>query len=134
MIRLIQGMLRSREGSVSIIGALILPVLIGIVALVAEFGHGLLARAENQRVADLAAYAGALAYNATSDTAKMTSAVNKVAGLNGIDVADVTTSLVTSPKTATNQAVTVQIRTGNILLLAPILGASSSLPVKANSY
>src|SRR4029079_1847902 len=58
----------------------------------------------------------------------------KVAALNGIDTSDVTASLVTSPKTNTKQAVTVQIRTSNVLLLAPVLGASSSLPVRAASY
>jgi Flp pilus assembly protein TadG len=134
MVSLVGRFLRDRDGNISIIGALALPVLIGVVALVAEFGHGLLTRAENQRVADLAAYAGALAYTSTSSTSSMTSAVNAVAALNGIPSSQVTASLVSSPKTPTNQAVTVEISTSNFLLLAPILGASSSLPVNADAY
>src|SRR5262245_12130396 len=101
------GFWRNQNGNISIIGALSLPILIGVVALVAEFGHGLLTRAENQRVADAAAYAAAVAYTSTTSTSTMTSVANRVAALNGISSTAVTASLVTSPKTATNQAVKV---------------------------
>jgi uncharacterized membrane protein len=55
---------RRQDGSVTIIAAIAIPILIGFIALAAEFGHGLVTKTENQRVADLSAYAGALAYSA----------------------------------------------------------------------
>ena len=58
--------LRNRDGNVLIISALVMPVLIGMAALVTEYGAALVERADNQRVADLSAYAGALAYNVKS--------------------------------------------------------------------
>ena len=61
MKSLLKRFLADREGTVAIVTAVALPAVIGTVALVAEFGHGLITKAENQRVADLAAYAGALA-------------------------------------------------------------------------
>ena len=125
---------RDRSGNISIVGALSLPVLIGVVALVAEFGHGLLTRADNQRVADLAAYAAAVSYTSSASTSTMTSVANRVAALNGIPSTAVTATLVTSPKTASNQAVHVQIQTSNTLLLAPVLGAAATLPVRVNAY
>ncbi|ANT51282.1 pilus assembly protein TadG-related protein [Mesorhizobium amorphae] len=63
---------RSRDGNVLITSALVLPLLIGMAALVTEYGGALVERANNQRIADLSAYAGALAYNATSSTDQMT--------------------------------------------------------------
>jgi len=53
-----------RRGNITIMSALMMPGLIGIGALVLDFGYGLLTRIEHQRVADLAAYAGAVAYRA----------------------------------------------------------------------
>jgi Flp pilus assembly protein TadG len=134
MIRMFRTLLRSRDGNISILFALALPLVIGVVALVAEFGRGLLERAENQRVADLAAFSGALAYNASSSTSTMTDAANRVASLNGIPSSKVTASLVSSPKTPANQAVTVRIATSRDLLLAPVLNGQSSLPIKADAY
>ncbi|WP_246725304.1 pilus assembly protein TadG-related protein [Beijerinckia sp. L45] len=126
--------IRNRGGSVSIIAALTLPVLVGFIALAAEFGHGLVTKTENQRVADLAAFAAGLAYSSTSSTATMSAAAKNVAALNGVASAGVTASLVTSPRVPTDQAVLVSVSTTNVLLLAPVLGFGRSLPVNAKSY
>ncbi len=45
--------------------ALALPLIVGFAALSTEYGYGLLVRDQNQRIADLASYAGALAYGNT---------------------------------------------------------------------
>ena len=111
--------------------AVLLPVIIGMVALVAEFGSGLLTRVENQRVADLAAFAGAIAYSSSSSTTTMNSAIAKVAALNGLPSSAVNGSLVTSPTGSGNQAVSVTVSSTNLLLLAPILGAHSGLAIAA---
>ena len=125
---------KDRRASVSIVGALVLPLLIGIVGLVAEFGHGLLNKVEDQRVADLAAYAGATAYNATASTTTMNSVIANVASLNGIPSADVTGSLVTSPSGDGNQAVKVVVATSDSLILSQVIGSSATLPVSGTAF
>ena len=100
-----------------------------MVGLVAEYGHGLLTKVENQRVADLAAYAGALAYNTSNSTVDMTTAANNVAALNNIPSSAVTVTLVTSPSGDGQSAVDVQISTQVPLLLSEILGSGPQLPV-----
>ena len=125
---------RDRKAAVGIIAALSLPALIAFSSLVAEYGHGLLVRTENQRVADLAAYAGALAYNSTASTDSMTSAVNQVAALNGVASTAVAASLVSSPSGDGNQAVRVNLSTTLPVYLASVVGGASTLPVSASSY
>ena len=124
---------RDRRGNITIMGAVLLPVLIGMAALVAEFGHGLLVRVENQRVADIAAFAGAIAYGPASSTAAMNAAVSNVATLNGLPSTALVPSIVTSPSGSGNQAVSVQVSTSSLLLLAPVLGTGHSLPISASA-
>lgn len=127
-------LLRHRRGSVSVLSAVVFPVLIGVVALVADFGYALVIKAENQRVADLAAYAGALAYNATTSTTTMNAVVANVVTLNGIASANATASLVTSPTGDGNQAVLVAIATTDPLQLAQIVGTVTQLTIGAQAY
>ena len=126
------GFREDRRGSVTILSAFLLPLLIGTVALVAEFGHGLLIRVQNQRVADLAAYAGAVAYGASSSTATMNAAIASVAGLNGMGSGAVSGALVASPSGNGNQAVSVTVATTKLMFLAPVLG-TGTLPVSATA-
>ncbi len=115
--------------------AIIMPVLIGFIALAAEFGHGLVTKGNNQRIADLAAYAGALAYASnSSSTTAMSAAAKNVGVLNGVAATAVTASLVTSPRVSADSAVSVTVATTNVLLLAPVLRSGSSLPVSAKSF
>ncbi|WP_250889055.1 pilus assembly protein TadG-related protein [Mesorhizobium sp. dw_380] len=116
-----------------IISALVMPLLIGMAALVTEYGGALVERADNQRVADLSAFAGALAYNTNKSTDQMTATAVGVAVLNGVPAADVQVSLVTSPKTAGVNAVSVSINTYKTLLLARVLSDRQQLQIYANS-
>jgi Flp pilus assembly protein TadG len=125
---------RCRRASISTVAALVLPAMIGMVGLVAEYGHGLLSKVENQRVADLAAYAGALAYNSTSSTTSMTNAADNVAALNNIPSADVSVTLVNSPTGDGHSAVDVQINTQVPLLLSRLVGSGPNLPVNSTGY
>ncbi|MDR3507432.1 MAG: pilus assembly protein TadG-related protein [Caulobacteraceae bacterium] len=118
----------------SVLSAVVFPVLIGIVALVADFGYALVIKAENQRVADLAAYAGALAYNATTSTTTMNAVVANVVTLNGVASANATASLVTSPTGDGNQAVLVSIATTDPLQLARVLSTTTQLTIGAQAY
>ncbi|WP_245268942.1 TadE/TadG family type IV pilus assembly protein [Mesorhizobium loti] len=125
--------LRNRDGNVLIISALIMPVLIGMAALVTEYGAALVERADNQRVADLSAYAGALAYNANKSTDQMTATAVSVAVLNGVPATNVQVSLVASPRTAGVNAVSVSINTYRTLFLARVLNDRQQLQIYANS-
>ena len=124
----------SRRASVSVLAAVILPVLAGSSGLAAEYGFGLLARVQNQRVADTAAYGGALAYNASASTTAMTSAINRVASLNGLPSTSVSATVVNSPNGDGNQAVRVVVSTTTPRPLSGLLGGAATLPVSAWSY
>jgi Flp pilus assembly protein TadG len=124
----------NERGAIAIVAAVALPVAMGMIALAVEFGHGLLVRDEMQRVADEAAYAGALAYAATNDQTRMQSAAQNVAVLNGVAGTAVTASLVTSPRTATNHAVQATVAAEEPIVFGQILGFGGSLAVQSTSY
>jgi len=122
------------RGAIGVLAALLFPILIGIAALSVEYGNGLLTKGQNQRIADLAAYAGAIAYSSSGSTDTMTAAARNVAALNGITASNVTVQLVTSPRTSSSSAVNVKIATTNQLLLSPVISNISSLSISSSSY
>lgn len=124
---------RDERGSVSVMVAIILPALLGFVALVAEFGFGFVVKAENQRIADLAAYAGAAAYSSANSSADMNAAVARIAVLNGIASTAASASLINSPRTTGAQAVSVLVSTDRSLFLAPVVSDTSSLQIRASA-
>ncbi|GGA99043.1 hypothetical protein GCM10011491_29120 [Brucella endophytica] len=126
--------LRDRSGAIAILAALALPVVIGFVALSVEYGHGLLKKVENQRVADVAAYAGALAYNAGNSEPDMVAAARSAAALNGVAPGDVAVALVASPKDPGSKAVRATVTTRKPLFLAPVLGAERTLSIGAQAF
>ncbi len=127
---------RCRKASVATVFALVLPILLGFAALIAEFGSILVTEARNQRVADLASYAGALAYNAaTSDKeTKARSAAKNVASLNGVPAAGVTVTFPTGIKTAGATAVRAEVTTPYTLALARVLTSKASVPVSTDAF
>ncbi|QYE36589.1 hypothetical protein KZX46_12120 [Polymorphobacter sp. PAMC 29334] len=138
-VEFLAGLFAQRRGAVSLLAALTLPCLIGTAGLVVEYGHGVLEKVENQRVADLSAYAGAVAYNAATSTSTattaMTSAAQAVAVLNGIPAAKVTAAIVPSPTgTANTNAVRVTVTTSVPLIFARLVGSSATLAVPAQAY
>ena len=122
-------------GAISIPSAFSLAAVIGISALSVEFGHALLQRSDNQRIADLAAYAGALVYN-TSGSGLAISAASNIATLNGLTGgnATVTTEVVGSPRGNGNLAVQVTVTTNLPMYLARVLTGNPTLPVAATAY
>jgi Flp pilus assembly protein TadG len=132
--RIFGALCRRREGSVSIIAAVILPILIGVAGLVAEYGNGLLHKVEDQRVADAAAFAAATAYNA-NPSVSITGVAQVVAGLNGVSTTGVTATKVASPSGDGNQAIEVNVSTQTPLLLSKVLGSTQgNLTETATSY
>lgn len=132
-MRFFRRFLQNRDGNVLIISALVIPLLLGMAALVTEYGGALVERADNQRIADLSAYAGALAYNKNKSTNQMTATALSVAVLNGVPAANVQVGLVASPKTTGVSAVSVSINTYKTLLLARVLSDREQLQIYANS-
>lgn len=132
--RLVCFLCADRHGGIAIIAAICLPIIIGFAALSVEYGYGLLSRDENQRTADLASYAGALAYSETNSEDRMKAAALHVAKLNGVDASNVVVSLATSPRDAGLKAVHVEVKTTNTLVLAPVLGVSPDLQIGAEAY
>lgn len=122
------------RGAITILTAFSMVAVIGCSALALEFGYGLLRRVENQRVADIAAYGGALVYNSTGSTSSTSSAVGKIASLNGLASTAATSAVVSSPSGDGNQAVQVTVTTSDPLVLAKVVSASTTLPVSATAY
>jgi len=126
--------LADERGAISILGAVALTALVACSALALEYGYGLLQRIEDQRVADIAAYAGAVVYSSTSSSTSSSSAVSNVATLNGLSGTAANSSVVTSPTGNGNKAVNVTVTTSEPLALAKVVTNSTTLPVSAGSY
>lgn len=131
---LAKALFRNRRGNVAVITALSMPVLVAFVGMVAEYGHGLMLKSENQRAADLAAYSAALAYSSTASTTAMQSAASSSAVLNGLTTSQVTASLVNSPSGDGNSAVMVTVSTVQPLYLTQMISRTPSLTVQASAY
>lgn len=131
-----QAFLRSRTASVATVFALVLPILLGFAALVAEFGSVLVTEARNQRVADLASYAGALAYNSvsTGKDAAALAAAQRIATLNGLSSSAISVGTALSIKTAGATSVRATVQTPYTLLIARVLRSNTSVPVSTEAY
>lgn len=137
MLGFLQRLRGDAAGAIGVLGALVLVSVIGVSALALEYGHALLERSENQRVADLAAYGGALVYNSSGDSsADAQSAATNIAALNGLSGsgATVTPSVVSSPTGDGNSAVEVAVTTNVPLVLARVLTSNTTIPVTATAY
>lgn len=111
-----------RRGSVSVLVALALPPLIVLMALGIDASDWAMQRVELQRVADLAAMAGAARYASTTDASAALAAAASVAAVNPVSGATVTPTFV-SPASV---SVTAQKSAG--FLFAPSLIDSSTPP------
>ena len=123
------------RAAISVASALCLVVVIGISALSVEFGHALLQQSDNQRIADLAAYGGALVYHSSGSNAARSAASN-IAALNGLTSSStsVTADIVESPRGNGNVAMQVTVTTRLPMYLARVLTGNTDLPVAATAY
>lgn len=122
---------RDTRASVAVTSALALPALLGIAGLAIEFGDALVTRAETQRIADLAAHAGILAYDQSADLGAATQAVRSVAQLNGVSVDAAAVHLDSAGETGPELRVT--ITTPRPLILSRLVAGSRVLDVTARS-
>ncbi|HWY17021.1 MAG TPA: hypothetical protein VNX86_17960 [Rhizomicrobium sp.] len=126
---------RDRRGNLTVMSALMLTALAGTAGLVGEYGNGLFHRLQDQRVADVAAVAGARVYDETSSASAMNTAIANVAALNGA-LGTVSATMVSSPSGDGNQAVQVTVTSHAPLVLARLLlpAATNTITIKASSY
>ena len=129
--------IRSKSAATGVIVAIAMPVMLGVTGLAAEYGLGIVRKTELQRVADSAAYAGALAYNSTVDTgdgvAAMTAAAQRIAAFNAYSTG-MHVELVASPNGAGNSAVHVSLASSVPTIFSRFVSSQSSLPVTSQSY
>src|SRR5262249_36379738 len=103
-----KGRLRARRGTVAVLVALLLPVIIGVTALGLDGGLLILQRRQAQSIADSAALAGAYSLYKGSDFTTARSAAIAMGSHNGVTISS---SQVTQPQTgyvAVNVTVTQQ--------------------------
>lgn len=124
-----------RAGGVSLLSALVLPCAIGSAALAVEFGHGLLVKVQTQRIADVAAFAGALAYSTSSSTTTMQAQGGAIAVLNGLPSSAVTLTLeAASPRNASNPAVKAVVTREQPFFLAGIFNLPANIGISSSAY
>jgi Flp pilus assembly protein TadG len=87
-------LLKAREGSVIVISALALVSLLGMSGLAVEIGNGYAAKVRNQRVADVAALAAAIAYKTSQSMTVAQNTANDVVIANGLATGTATVSQV----------------------------------------
>lgn len=120
----------STRGAVAVIGALSLTVLVGMGAFAVEATRGYAQDTTNQRVADMAALAGALAYNVNSSTSEMTATAKAVVTAQGLAASAATVALVTDAATS-KQLVQVTVTTAVPLQLGRVFSSALSYDVTA---
>ncbi|MEI6439296.1 MAG: pilus assembly protein TadG-related protein [Alphaproteobacteria bacterium] len=130
---LLKNCFRSNRGNVSVIFAIALPVIIGAAGLAVEFSQAKLFQSQNQRVADLAAYAAALNYSSSQSITSAGQAASSVLSLNNLSGAVANTTLVTSPSGSGNSAISVKISRQQSFALAQNLFGRTSLNITATS-
>lgn len=122
---------RDSRASVAISSALALPVLLGVAGLAIEFGDALVTRAETQRIADLAAHAGILAYDQSADLANATQTVRNIASLNGVAPDGVVVQL--DIASGAGPELRVTLTTPRPLILSRLIAGRSVLNVTAHA-
>lgn len=118
------------RGAVAVIGALSLTTLVGMGAFAVEISRGYAADTANQRIADMAALAGALAYNVNNNTTQMTATAKAVVAAQGLPASAATVALVTDAATS-KQLVQVSVTTAVPLALGRVFTSALSYDVTA---
>ena len=123
-------LLDSTRGAVAVIGALSLTAMVGMGAFAVELSRGYAADTANQRIADMAALAGALAYNVNSSTSEMTASAKAVVVAQGLAASAANVALVTDSATS-KQLVQVTVTTSVPLALGRVFSSALSYDVSA---
>ncbi|WP_187970750.1 pilus assembly protein TadG-related protein [Aquibium microcysteis] len=133
MGRVLKRFAADASGNMLVLSALSMPVVIGCAGLAVEYGSAVGLRAQNQRMSDLAAYAGAVAYAREQSEERMRAAALAVVALNGGDPQQAEVSLVASPLDPDALAVRVDVAGVQPAFLSAILSDVIAIPVLAGS-
>jgi Flp pilus assembly protein TadG len=122
-------LITDRRGGVTLILALVMPVLMGVLALGLEVGSWSVTKVELQRRADQAAYAAIMRYN-SGDTAQTATGIGvDMAALNGATAASPTWSAATNTTTASDVTVALVagVRSASDNAMKAVVTASTPL-------
>jgi hypothetical protein len=103
--------------------------IVGSTGLAIDLNRGYEQRIRNQRVADMAALAAAMAYKANGSETILRPTAIDLATIHGLTNATITATLMTDTPTTGAKAVRITISTPLSLSLTRIFGATTSLPV-----
>ena len=129
----LRGVAADRRATVAIIAAFSLTGLIGMSALAVDVNRGMQQRVVNQRVADMAALAAAIAYSSGEKESVLTPTAQDIARVNGLGDATVVATLVTDVPTTGSKAVRVSIETRVPIVMANGIGIKGSYAVGATA-
>jgi len=125
------GIRKDRHGSVAVLAALTLPILMSLAALVVDYGFALSQRAALQQAADSAALAGAMAYTSTASATATKATIQDVVMANGWPssaiVGGSTGYLAQSPTNASVKAVRVTLTATSPLFFGAAILSRSTL-------
>lgn len=125
---------RDVTAGVTILGVLALPALIGAVGLTVDISRGYQQRVSNQRAADMAALAAAMAYVANPSTSVLQPTAADLVLANGVNGATTTAALVNNYPTAGKTAVKVTVTRPVEIYLGAVLGVGGTFNVNAAAY
>lgn len=125
---------RDTRGSVSVLGALSLPLMIGMIGFGVELSNGYAVRVGNQSVADMAALAAANAYLTHKSENEMKGTAKEVASGSGRKPDTVETRIVDSPDNSGTKAVKAVVTTNEPYFFSRIFGLGTSFTISATAY
>ena len=110
--RAVRRRIADRRGSIAVLAALCVVLLVGAAAMAIDVANLYLAKSSDQRIADQSALAAAFAYGQSSNsTTTAQSAASSLAVANGAGASTVATSIVNSPSGDGNKAAMVVVTT-----------------------
>lgn len=123
----VRRLLAAQSGSIMVMAAFSLTAVMGMTGLAVEVGNGYYAKVRNQRVADMAALGGALAYQTSSDVDKAKYVVKDIVAASGLSaVPSVTVN-------TTAGTVTVGVTTAVPIRLASLISNAASFSVSTTA-
>lgn len=122
-----------RGGGVSVLAALSLVGVIGMGSFAVDLNRGYEIMVSNQRVADMAALAAGVAYNAAKNEAILQPTAQDLATVHGITGGTVVAKLVSDVPTPGAKAVQVTITVPLTVTLGRVLGVGASFPVSTTA-
>lgn len=126
--------INDKSGSVYVIAALSLPLVIGVLGLAVEGGNAYSVKVRNQSVADIAALTAAENYLDFRDEDQMEKAALAIAVASNVPAEAIESSLVVSPNGSGEEVVRIAVTTSEPLFLSRIFGADRSFEITSVSY